>query len=189
MERRDGGRRSFSKGGTAGFTLIELVVSLAVVLLVFLLAGQLLLEAARLSSFATRRALDPLPEVARAALVADLRTARPPPASPGLWNRAPLELDLGDGRRVVWGEEGGRLVARESGPGGSGGPRAYLDGVVRWRWRLLAGGLVEVDVEIRRTLGPFLQRMTAPLTRLPSGERSERLDVVVLPRGGGSVGW
>lgn len=179
------GTRSGSPG--SGFSLLELLIAFLISLTALLLAGRLLLEAEVRMAHAARQALDPVGEIARQQLRADLRAAAGVRGAPTFgWSWDPLVLDQHPAGKVRYRKTGSELV-REVDPG-VGGPqgRVVLQAVTTFRWRLRHGS-VEVD------LG---HRVTPRLGRLVSGGvREAPLPVVdrrllrVTPRGNGGRQW
>src|SRR5262249_4516505 len=125
--------------GERGFTLLELLVAAVVLLVAVLLAAKLLDESGRVLAHSVARARDPWSLLATELLRNDLRSgyvAVPPESSTD-----PLALVLPTGP-VVWHRDGDALV--RDAPGGASRP--LLHGVERWSWRLLPGGVVDVEV-------------------------------------------
>jgi hypothetical protein len=165
--------------GEAGFTLVELAVATAVMLLALLLACDLLEESGKLLHHSARRARDPLPLLATELLRNDLRAAQPPPfSSPGLgWDHGPLDLAVPTGW-VSWYVKGGALVRSDLTDA-----RTMTRGVAGWGWRALPGAF-EVEL-ILRTSGDWLSQTRRGPPR-PDAGREERIVIVVAGRGGRS---
>ena len=167
MGRRE--RRPRRSRGQRGFSVLELVVAMAVMLFALLFACDLLDESGRLLHHSMRRARDPLPLLAGELLRNDLRAARPQPE--GGWTSGPLALEvLGEGP-VVWRRQGEQLWRA-----GGGGGRPRLGRVVGWRWRALPRGAVEVRIELAAS-GTWLAHSRAGLPRILVASR------------GGQDGW
>ena len=178
MGRRE--RRLRRSRGQRGFSVLELVVAMAVMLFALLLACDLLDESGRLLHHSMRRARDPLPLLAGELLRNDLRAARPQPE--GDWTSGPLALDLPGEGPVVWHRQGEQLW-RDDG-GGGGLPR--LGRVSGWRWRALPRGAIEVRIELEAS-GTWLAHSRAGLPRRDDA-RPEVLRMLVASRGG-QDGW
>ena len=162
--------------GEAGFTLIELAVATAVLLVAVLLACELLDQSGRLLGHSVRRARDPWTLLAAELLRNDLRGAKPPgDLDPG-WHHVPLQLLTDDGR-VEWRSVDGQLV-REAG----GVEHAYIQQVRSFRWRQPSRDSVEVWVRYR-TSSPYLRQLAGALPRSDPG-RDEDLHVLMVTRGG-----
>lgn len=160
----------------AGFTLVELLVSLLLLLLVFLLAGRLLVESGRIFAAAGRELRAPDDELALRALRADLRGGVPSGSWGADWSSEPLVL-LEGARAVAWATDGERLFRAEASDAGEPPvQRAQLDGVIAFRWRVPVPGLFEVEIVRRRP-------EHAPLARVLSAgwrRRGETLETASL---------
>ncbi len=139
----------------SGFTVIEAVVSLALMSLFMLLAAQLLRDT-QLATLATRRAaLDPTPQHIAQQLRNDLHraggTVRLRGSASALWSRDALTLRLPTGGIVRYEKTADQVSRYLRDAGGSlVGERPLLRGVVSWRWLQLSPDLVEVEVGYRR---------------------------------------
>lgn len=159
--------------GQAGFTLLEMVVALALVTVAVFLAAGLLREFHEVSRRTAREALNPLEGIAVRMLRNDVHGSRgilSPPPFPGFWSSRPLDLDghpPGPLRYQVEGGELLRLVLDEHGKVSS--RRTVLHGAVALRWRPLGPGLLQLELSYRRT------RLGASW-RLGDGNRREAPD-------------
>ena len=163
-----------------GFSVLELVVAMAVMLVALLIACDLLDESARLLHHSTRRARDPLPLLATELLRNDLRAARPPGPA-GSWTSGPLALDVPGEGLVVWRRQGDRLWRA-----GGAADRPRLGGLAGWRWRALPHGAVEVRIELASS-GLWLTHTRRGVPQRDAG-RPEVLRILVASRGG-QDGW
>ena len=179
MARRE--RRPRRGRGQRGFSVLELVVAMAVMLFALLLACDLLDESGRLLHHSMRRARDPLPLLVSELLRNDLRAARPQPD--GDWTSGPLALDLPGEGLVVWHRQGEQLWRND---GGGGADRPRLGRVTAWRWRALPRGAVEVRIELAAS-GTWLAHGRAGLPSRDAA-RPEVLRILVASRGG-QDGW
>lgn len=134
----------------AGFSLVEVAVTLAVLAIALALAGRLVLES-QLGLVRTQAELaNPLPRYALTRLRADLETATDVAAILTGWRSSPLQVTLATGERVAWREAGGgleRLVL--DGAGVIVVRHVALRDVAAWRWREVAPGLIDVEVTVR----------------------------------------
>ncbi len=170
----------------AGFTLIELAVSLVIVGLVLALAAQLLGETQLAFVTVARENRGPAPQIAARWLRQDLRAARALaedaswlPSSRPLWLlRAEgwVSYELRDGALVRTAYD----LANLPGP-----PRPLVGGVESWTWRRPAAGLVEVVIVHQEPLARLL-RLPADLHRPASQSRALRL---VIAQRGRELGW
>ena len=169
----------------AGFTLVELAVATLVLLFAVLLACDLLAESGRLLGHSARRARDPYPLLAAELLRNDLRGAAPPaPGMSGMWEHGPLQLQTQEGL-VIWQRDAaGRLARRVVG----GNPRAYLQDVRSFRWRLLSGNAVEVWARYHVS-SPYLRQLAGSLPRADPGEDQDLHLLVVARAGGWAPAW
>lgn len=133
-----------------GYTVAELVVTLALTTLIMLVALQLIVEAVGLARRGDRR-LDPIRIVTvMSSLRKDVHGAV---AVGGLvdigWQNGPLDLAGWDGSRVRYALEGDRVI-RESRDslGRAAGRRVVAAGVAAWWWRPLNFRTVEVRLTI-----------------------------------------
>ncbi len=181
-----------SRPGQAGFTVLELMVSLLIVSLAVAIAAHLMAEAQRRSVIEQRRALETAVPIALKQLRADVSAALDGGGS--ALRGEPLELVLPSGLIVSYEQSGDQLVRRTSDPVGQ---RVLLDGVTSFSWRWPGGlgipldddrQLLKIDVEYLRTRrsGPQVAggaRVTAP-------QEVEQQTLWVMLRGGGSrAGW
>jgi type II secretory pathway component PulJ len=165
----------------AGFTLLELAVATAVLLLAVLLACHLFDESGRLLQHSVRRARDPYTLVAAELLRNDLRASAPPGLIEPEFVHWPLELVTDEGR-VVWMRSDDGALVREA----NGVERAYIQQVRSFAWRPL-GNAVEVWVTYR-TSSPYLRQLAGSLPKSDPG-KDEDLHLLVVMRGGGTEQW
>jgi prepilin-type N-terminal cleavage/methylation domain-containing protein len=133
----------------AGFSLVELVVASAVLLVALAIAADLLSESLRRFSVAGRSLVEADEENALARLRGDLRALEPVSPGDGRWSVLPLVL-ADEARAVAWAYAEGGLVRSQRALDGSFGAAPLLDGVVAFRWRVDPPGWVEVEIT-RRT--------------------------------------
>jgi prepilin-type N-terminal cleavage/methylation domain-containing protein len=164
------------RSGAAGFSLIELVVAMFLLLLVLALAGQLLVESGRIFSAAARELRSPEDDLALRWLRTDLKSGVPVEIFNPEWSSEPLVL-LEDGRALAWAAEGERLLRAEAPEAGAPPTeRILLEDVIAFRWRVPTLGLIEVEIVRRRP-------EHAPLARVMSAEwrrRGETLEAASL---------
>jgi prepilin-type N-terminal cleavage/methylation domain-containing protein len=179
-----------------GFTLLEMVVALAVVGVALLLSAGLFKEAYVLQAAAGRQLDDPLADVATARLRLDVQGSHRilgglPTLLGPLWTGEPLELEGyfpdtvlryeqvgGELHRVVL-DAGGEELSRE----------VWMRRVVLWRWRPLSPRLLEVEVTYRRGPEASDWRLAGgPPVPPPDRLETERLRLALRGRGSGA-GW
>ncbi len=144
-------RHSRAPDRAAGFTLIEVVVTLGVLAIGLALASRLLIES-QLGLVRTSAELgNPMPRYALSLLRSDLEQATAAPAALPVWWSTPLLLTNARGDRVAWlrtdGEELERVVVDPS--GAALARHVVLRDVVEWRWRETAPRLYDVDLVYR----------------------------------------
>lgn len=171
--------------GEAGFTVLEMAISLALLLLCLLLAAQVLEETAQLFAETAGEALDtPVPLVI-ARIRADVQ---------GSAVVVPIADEDGLLSSVVIHRQGYQIVYRKLGEdlyrtvigGGSppGKPEVLWRGVTGWGCRVLDSNLVDLAVTYRRRTTPHSPLPTLPGQRGPLREElTQRM--YLLPRGGG----
>ena len=162
-----------------GFTLLELTVASALMLLALAVATGALVAAGRLFALAPPSLRGGEPELAERLLRADL-AAGAPLAGGGLPSDA-LMLER-DGLEVVWELDGNRLRRSATPPGSPPAEgRLILDGVLLFQWQALPERTVVVRL-VRRTPAP----LTAAHLTTPGWYRSgfglEAIEVVVSQR-------
>lgn len=166
-----------------GFTLIEILVAMTVLLVVLLIANGLLLESVRIFSNSGQELRDPAAELALRLLREDVRAAAPilsphPQSGPLVCQR--LE------RFESWSVVDGRLERRGYTLDGDDlGARQMIDRVVSFRWWSADWGLVEVEIVRRKPSGASAIRAGTGAWR-SSGETLETASIVV---GSRLVGW
>lgn len=175
---------------SAGTSLLELTVAMAVASLVLALAAELLVAAQRqmlrASAASDEASLALVVSRLRADLVAASRIVGP---TRDLWDRGALELVSG-GRRLRWRLAGEDLVREElTAEDAIVGGATLLREVALWRWREASGGRTLVVVELATRQERRLGAVTgaAGLAATVPTLRSRRL--VVTLRGGGGGEW
>lgn len=137
-----------SRRGERGFTVIEMLVALALVLLGLVLAVQMLLESRQLFLDAERRAQDPVVTVAVAQLRKDLEEASGAQPSAPIWSSGVMALEGLPAGTVVYERRGSDLVrAVRAADGTEKSARTLLRPVASWRWRSTQADLVDVEIE------------------------------------------
>lgn len=178
--------------GSSGFTLLEVVVALAVASVGLALAAGLLVESHRLAAQAGLEIRAPEVEAPLDLLRNELQSAsgvargRAAPGFGTVGSRDRLVLLRGDLPPVVYQREGDRLV-RRTGDGESG--RTVVPDLVSWLWFQPAPNLVIVDVVYDPGWGAPGGRLSprGPIGA-PQGWRTERFTAAL--RGGGARrGW
>lgn len=132
-----------------GFSVVELLISAALLLLAVLMATQILLESQRLFLRSQRELVAEDTDFATHRLRSDLRSADFPSlpivALDGRWMTSPLTLRRGAGS-IVWVLDGEALVRRELAADGEvSAERIMLQRLDSWRWRALSTSLIEVE--------------------------------------------
>jgi hypothetical protein len=167
----------------AGFTLLELVISTTVLMVVMLFALQMLGEAGKLYSNAQVEFAEPSLDLTTRWLRRDSQGASELALVPHEATPDPLELwgnvegliryeKVGDSlERVILGMEGEEI-----------GRRTMLRGVVRWQWRAVAAGLVEIELIYQHRVAPPTTRHGGPPVELALVSEKRRFALRGLPR-------
>lgn len=170
----------------AGFSLIELTISLAILSLGLALAAQLLAESARMLAGASAEPRGLPAPVALARVRAEVRAStgfavvpRGPEEEPALLLSG---LAAGD---VLYARDGTALVRQVVEPGGEIGEAAPLmSGVVAWQPYVLGPRLLRIDLSYRAPA-----RRRSPLALMPSATgpatRLVEETLMLAPRGAG----
>jgi prepilin-type N-terminal cleavage/methylation domain-containing protein len=162
-----------------GFTLIELTVASALMLLALAVATGALVAAGRLFALAPASLRGGEPELAERLLRADL-AAGAPAAEGGLPGEA-LVLER-DGLEVVWELDGSRLRRSATVPGSPPAEgRVILDAVLFFQWQLLPERTIVVRL-VRRTPAPLTAAHLTTPGWYRSGSGLEAIEVVVASR-------
>lgn len=162
----------------AGFSLLELLISMALLLLGLALAAQLLLESQRTFALAGRAAQEPLVGYAVAQLTADAQASSDAEAAID----GALRLTGHPEGTVRWARRGESLLRTVIAADGTiRSHRRVLQRVTAWSWSW-SGDLVTAVLAYRR--GSALRYVTTPGLP-PEVVREERLVVQVHPRAKG----
>jgi type II secretory pathway pseudopilin PulG len=135
-------RRAPSAGG---FSVFELLVSFAILLVAMAIAGRLLLEAQARMAHSARQALEPAAQLALKQIRADVRAASGVAATDNEWSWQPMVLVGHPMGTVVYERLGDELVRKV----GGGGARSVMRSVSVFRWRLSRSAplpLVEIEL-------------------------------------------
>jgi len=169
------------RGRERGFTLLELVIASAVLMVALAIAADLLAESLRLFSGSVVALTRSGEETALRRLAGDLRTLEPLAGTGGAWSVLPLELGDGD-RRVTWALRSGRLVRAVRTPEGASAAPLLAD-LVGFRWRASGAGWIEVGIDRRAPEAPLAWRLASARWR-QRDERLETFSLGIAPRRG-----
>lgn len=134
-----------SRPAERGFSLLELMIAVALMIVALALANELLIESQRRLAIGARAQLEPDDSLALRLLRDDLRAAAPIAGWSGPLDCRRPELT------ARWELDGETLQRRTFDLDDvDRGARAMLDRVVAFRWRPLAAGAVEVEIVRRR---------------------------------------
>ena len=172
--------------GEAGFTLVEICISMALLLVALLLAAQILMETSQLFAETSGEALDaPVPLVI-ARIRADILGSTG--AFPILDEEDALSAVAvqGIGQRIVYQKEGEDLFRTVVPLNGDPPQKPVLlwRGVTNWDCKVHGGNLVELKVTYRRRTVPRSPLPTLPGLRGPVTEELTQ-KMYLLPRGAG----
>lgn len=175
-----------SQRGEAGFTLVEICVSMALLLVALLLATQILMETSQLFAETSGEVLDaPVPLVIariRADVLGSTSTV-PVPDKDGTLGAVSVQ---GLDRRIVYQRVGDALFRTVVPLNGDPPEKPMLlwRGVTDWSCRIHGSNLVELAVTYRRRTIPHSPLPTLPGMRGPVTEELTQ-KMYLLPRGGG----
>jgi prepilin-type N-terminal cleavage/methylation domain-containing protein len=167
--------------GESGFTVVELVVTMALLSIALAIAAGLMVEAVRIFSATGRELREPASELTLRLLREDVRASAPVTIStPGV-----LDCRRAD-RTDQWRLSGETLERRSFDLSGNDlGARPMLDHLVTFHLRLLAPGLVEVEI-VRRIPAAASALRAATSAWRSDGEALESATIVAGSRIGGS---
>ena len=150
-----GGSRGAAGDGRAGFTLVEVMVTLGVLAIGLALASRLLIESQLGLVRSSAELGNPMPRYVLQLLRSDLERADTVSAPiPGIWRSSPMELIFphGGGPRVAWELSGAGEIERVTldAVGRPALRHVALRDVTAWRWRPSATSpLVDVELTYR----------------------------------------
>jgi prepilin-type N-terminal cleavage/methylation domain-containing protein len=171
-----------------GFTLLEVVLSLAVASLLLVLAAQLLRSAHLVFLDSAREALDPEPRLAAAWIRRDVREALGVAAGAEVDSEPSLLLSMPDSSVVRYERNGPRFVrVRLDAAGNEVNRRALLAPLLAWSWSEPQPGLVAVSLATAEHVPGRSLESSAP-ERLLGRERRIETDLLVARRLG-RAGW
>lgn len=171
----------------AGFSLVEALISLAVLGVLMMLALPLVIESLRLLEDTGRRALYDNRDSAQARLRNDLEAATATNLTgDGRWREQSLILGRGL-VRIEWRHQGGELWRIQQDPGEPVSRRRELAAVEQF-WVRSLGGIVEIDIRGRGAPRPAVTAITGPVVnRRPEAPWREQL--VVARKSGRQGAW
>ena len=171
--------------GQQGFSLLEMLASLAIIAGALLVSFDFIDESIRVFGEADQAAKDQITLTGEMALRRDLQAAKIfPPENTS--SSGALDLVLNDGARVSWFRRGSTLYrVHQPANGGPDDSRPIIRNLNRWQWEILGPSLVEVR---------FQRRVPRPLSGLPKPGPPDRMKlrkdtrIVVSPRGSEGIG-
>ena len=135
---------------TGGYSVVELLVALALTVVVVLVAGQLVAEAVELFGTAGQQVRDPAVILTVATVRRDIQDSTGLVSAPVVgWSTAPLDLLSWDGQRVRICHQGDALVRIPlDAMGRPTGRRVLCRGVTAWWWRMVSTSILDVRFTI-----------------------------------------
>ena len=177
--------RSCIPGASDGFSLVELAVAMALLLVGLLLASALLLRSQVTANRVVAELRDPQPAYATTRLRRDLEGAAVVPSSLFGWRSGRLALVTGEGDRIAWEVVGTTLYRKRlDGDGDVEVSHAVLQDVVGWRWRRAAPRLMDVEIRFRARDSSGAVLLDARRTWRAAPIEKRRLLRVAIRRGG-----
>ena len=135
--------------GAAGYTLLELMVTMSLVGIVLLAAGQIIGGAGRLLLANDQQMADPQLSSLSTSLRRDIHRSSGVVHVVPSWDEGPLDLASWDGGRIRYVLEGEALVRETVAAGSSSvGRRVVVNGVSSWWWRMVTPQFIEVRVTV-----------------------------------------
>ncbi len=186
------GRQSGANGSgerRRGYSLLELIIALALVSTTLIIASEMLLARERQLARAVRVANRMSAEQALHQLRRDLRAGSGILGTAAAWQEGPLVISQADGVLITWSVIGDSLMRGLSDASGSQGTRPMLDRVtgLRWRWsRPTGAGMLLARVEVSFQPGTEIIG-TGGIGSQPAETVSQRVAVAL--RGSGSQLW
>lgn len=176
---------------SAGFTVLELLISFVILLIAMTIAGRLLLESQARMAHAARQALEPVAATALKQIRADIRASESVPAFDHEWSWEPLVLRGHPAGTVTYQRTGSDLMRIvNAGSSSETSERLMMRAVSIWRWRLSPGApLPLVEIELGHREIPRLALLAA------AGQREAPIPlprshlVAASPRQTGRTGW
>jgi prepilin-type N-terminal cleavage/methylation domain-containing protein len=173
-----------SKRRERGTTLIELLVSLALLSVIAMVTAQLVIQSTRLTDGAARTALNSNLVLAGEWLRRDTYEAAAVVGGATGWTDGPLVLVAQHGGWVAFAVVEGNLVRTDAQPGGSGtDTRVLLRGIEGWQWRVDAAASLRIEIEALANPGAH-DDLTGVGFADPE-RRTERLTLALRGRPGG----
>lgn len=159
----------------AGFTLVELLVSMLVLLLVLMVTNGLLVESLRIFSNSGRELREPGTELALRLLREDLHASAP--LAPGISSYLGLPCRKPE-RKDVWEMDGNRLVRRTYDLDENLlGTRPMLGGMIAFEWSTDINSTVHVRLTRRKPAGASALRVATAAWK-SVGDELEQADVL-----------
>lgn len=137
--------------GERGYSLLELIIALALVSTTLIIASEMLLARERQLARAVRVANRMSAEQALHQLRRDLRTGVSILGTASAWQEGPLVIAQADGVVITWSLIDDSLMRGRSDASGSQGTRPMLDRMTGFRWRWLrptATGMLLARIEV-----------------------------------------
>ena len=168
-------------------TLIELMVSLALISVASLAACSLIVQSIRVFDSLGRSMSDPDAVITRSWMRKDVHSARSIEPGTGIWSDHELVLATGEGGSVIYEQNGDRLLRRVIDRNGSETEaRTLLHSLVGWRWRVAGSRVIEVELVLPSHLDPAIAALTTDSKRRAEESLRRETLVLALRRGGGS---
>ena len=170
-----------------GATLIELMVSLALISVALLAASSLIVQSIKVFDSLGRSMSDPDAVIARSLMRKDVHSARSIDRGTGSWSADELVLATGEGGSVIYEQHGDRLLRRVIARDGSEtDARTLVHSLVGWRWRVAASRVIEVELVLPSHLDPAIAALITDSKRRAEVSLRRETLVLALRRGGGS---
>ncbi len=130
-----------------GATLIELLVAMVLLSTIAVLSAQLVIQSTKLMGTVARASRNPDLVLASEWIRRDIYGAVMMVGADLGWTDGPLVIVTQGGGWVAVAPVEGQLVRTNAPPGSPPDNRIILRGVVGWRWRLIDGSTVEIELQ------------------------------------------
>lgn len=169
-----------------GATLVELMVSLALLSSIAVLSAQMVIQSTKLMGTTARATRNPDLIIATEWIRRDFYEAASVMGSTLGWNDGPLVVMAQNGGWTAMAVVEGNLV-RSHAPPGTSTPdnRIILNGLASWRWRV--NGTTSVEIELNALVNPQAYQNLTGAATYRVDRHTERLTLALRAKPGGAT--